>query len=217
MPEKGHALDQGLVGCHHLLDPPVLELAALLLDRPDDTEVPAVDALLALGFGRLLETLHLGRPEADPFRCRRHCISTYVGEETVDRRRIVDRFEGTDFGRRHAEGGAGQEVPRLVEPHRRRRACGRGRPKSGGETGRQRRSASHETATTKACAHDRPPIAADAVGLRPADDTEAEAAAAARHGRRGASADVRAGRPAGSAQAGSTCAASPSAARHATD
>ena len=214
MPEQGHALDQRLVGRNHLLDPPVLELSALLLDRPDDTQIFAVDPFLALGLRRSLATLDLCRAEADPVRRRRHRLPARVGEQTIDRGRIVESLEGVDFGRRRAERGSRQKVPSLVEAHRLGRPGGTRGPQTRGEPHRQGGTAPHEAATAKACTHDSPPIAAVAAGLPPADGA---AAVAERPDRPKVPAGVRAARAGARAGAPSRCAAFPSAARPAGD
>ena len=73
VPEQRHPLDQRLVGDEHLLDPPVAQLARLLLYRPHDLERLAVDALLLAR--RLLRRAQLGRTFVDPGRRRRQRVA----------------------------------------------------------------------------------------------------------------------------------------------
>ena len=105
VPEQYHALDQRLVRDQHLLDPPVAQLAALLLHRPRDLKRLAVDTLLGccLGLGRALSATDLFRAEADPGRCRRSGLRPGCGQQPVDRGRVVLRFQSVNFGRCRAE------------------------------------------------------------------------------------------------------------------
>jgi hypothetical protein len=104
VPEHHHPLDQRLVGRQHLLDPPAAQLAPC--PAPAAISGFAVDAGLALGFGRLLLAADLGRALVQPRRCRRSGLRPGIAEETVDGGGVVLRLEGADLGRSCAEARA---------------------------------------------------------------------------------------------------------------
>ena len=104
VPEQHHALDQRLVGDQHLLDPPVAQLAALLLHRPHDLQRLAVDAGLAL---RPRPPAAGGATSAGPWSSHAGAgvsgLRPRIAEQTIDGGGVVLRLEGADFGRRRAE------------------------------------------------------------------------------------------------------------------
>ena len=201
VPEQNHTFDQRLVCRQHFLDPPVLELAALLLDRPHDLELPAVDAVLALRFGRLLLAANFGRSQVQPFRRRRPGRAPDIAEQTIDGGGVVELLEGVDLGRRGAERCARQQMPRFVEVHRCGGASWRCRPKAGGKRG----NAAYEATTTEREGHAMPPATgADALPLARAH--AAAPAACLRSGRRRSRTCARAGRAAVSAPTPPACA-----------
>ena len=105
VPEQRHALDQRLVGDQHLLDPPVAQLTALLLDRPHDARGLL---LVVTGGAKLLDRLalllaHGLQVLVDPARRRRDRGAPRGREQTIDRRAIVEAGKGLDFGRSGAE------------------------------------------------------------------------------------------------------------------
>ncbi len=199
VPEHDHALGERLVGDQHLLDPPVAQFAALFLDRTGDLQRLAVDARLAFGrsaFGLcgLLAAAQLGWTLAQPARRRRDGLAPHAGQQAVDRGGIVLRLQGADFGRRRAEGGARQQMTRLVEIHRRGGASRQRQPQAGGEC----RRTTDESAPTDPCDHGDAPIAADGLvptlALVPGRRQAAARSTAARGGPPESDAGVRAAR-----------------------
>ena len=172
MPEQHHALGQRLIGSQHLLDPPVAQLAAFLLDGTHDLQLLAVDAGLLLGHRGLLLAAQLGRPLVDPGRRRRQGVAPHTGQQAVDRAGVILRLQRTNLGRSCAERGARQQVPGLVEIHRRGGASGKRRPQAGGK----RRRATHEPTPTDPWRHGDAPIAAAVPDPIPSRHRPADAA-----------------------------------------